>query len=64
MIATTIYNTYRFCNVTGRSSGMVPPILLLLSILHSIDSKKKMVRHSNLDTIKQREHKLNWQKKI
>jgi hypothetical protein len=42
MIATTIYNTYRFCNVTGRSSGMVPPILLLLSILHSIDSKKKI----------------------
>jgi hypothetical protein len=25
--------TYKFCNVTGRSSGMVPPILLLLRSL-------------------------------
>lgn len=28
--------TYNFCIVTGRPSGMVPPILLLLRSLHGV----------------------------
>jgi hypothetical protein len=32
-------NTYKFCSVTGRSSGIVPPILLLLRFLQWQESK-------------------------